>query len=184
MRITAMTAGDAIQGALTEAEARVGELTLGGSVFLVVFGGAIGVFGGLVYLGVRPWLATARRWVGLVFGALMLAMFGWVIIEGDNPDFPLFGFPALNIATFASIFVLYGVLLAPLFDWVSRVLPVPSLRRRYRFLALPASITPGGLGTIAVTAFSLFITVQLVAAIAFGFGEEGETRIFITVLGL
>jgi hypothetical protein len=120
----------------------------------------------------------------LVFGAVLLATFGWVIIEGDNPDFPLFGSPVLNIAMFASIFILFGVLLAPLFDWVARVLPAPSLHRRYRFLVLPASYSPLGLGSLAVTAFSLFITVQLVAAIAFGFGEEGDTATFVRALGL
>ena len=132
----------------------------------------------------RPWLAGAGRWAGLVFGALLLASFGWVIIEGDNPDFPLFGYPVLNIAMFASIFILFGVLLAPLFNWVARVLPTPSLHRRYRFLVLPSSYSPLGLGSLAVTAFSLIITVRLVAAIAYGFGEEGETRTFVTALGL
>ena len=61
-----------------------------------------------------------------------MAIFGSAIIKNDNPDFRLFGPPALNIAMFASIFVVFGLLIAPIYDWVAAVaqaLPEPSFRR-------------------------------------------------------
>ena len=100
MRISAVAAGPDFQGALTEAEARVGGITVDGTFFLIFFGGCIGVFGGLAFFALRPWLADAERWTGLLFGVLLLAMFGWAIIEGDNRDFGLFGSRALNISMF------------------------------------------------------------------------------------
>src|SRR3990172_8357197 len=50
MRIVAITAGDADQGAITDAEATVGEITAGGTVFLIFLGGMAGALGGLLYL--------------------------------------------------------------------------------------------------------------------------------------
>ena len=43
MRIVAMTAGPDMQGVLTDQEVPVGEVTAGGTVFLILFGGFIGV---------------------------------------------------------------------------------------------------------------------------------------------
>ena len=180
MRISAATAGPALQGALTEAEATVGKITAAGTFFLIFFGGFIGVFGGLAYLAARPWVAGAGRWRGLVFGALLLAMFGWAIIEGDNPDFHLFGPPALNIVTFASLFILFGLLVAPLFDWTQRTLLPPSLRRRFGLLPLPTDYSPWRLASLGAQGFGLFLAVMIViAAVGGGFGEEGDNGTFI-----
>ena len=61
MRISAVAAGSAMQSVLTEAESPVGEITAGGTVFLIFFGGFIGIIGGLIYSGLRPWVAGAGR---------------------------------------------------------------------------------------------------------------------------
>src|SRR3990172_1411502 len=59
MRIVAITAGDADQGAITDAEATVGEITAGGTTFLLFVGGGAGALGGLLYLAGRHRLADA-----------------------------------------------------------------------------------------------------------------------------
>ena len=171
MRITAIAAGGRFRGAITDAEETVGEITADGTIFLVLFAGLIGVFGGLIYLGVRRWVADAGRWRGLAFGVVLLAMFGWAIIEGDNPDFHRFGPPALNIAMFASIYILFGLLVAPLFELIERVLPRPSLRL-------------GGLAGLAAYGFALLITAPSLGAAANGFGGEGGDRVFFSLLPL
>ena len=43
-----------MQGVLTEQEVPVGEITAGGTVFLTLFSGFMGVIGGLIYSGLRP----------------------------------------------------------------------------------------------------------------------------------
>src|SRR3970282_1343329 len=119
-------------------------ISAGGTIFLAILSGMAGALGGLLYLAVRRWLADAGRWRGLVFGLLLLATFGSAIIDGDNPDFDEFGSPGVNIAMFAGLFILCGLLVAPLFERIERGLPRPSLR-------------PSGLGSLAAHGFGLLL---------------------------
>ena len=158
MRIAGIAAGDALQGAETEAGFFVGEITADGTVSLVILGGFVGALGGLLYLAARRWMADAGRWRGLAFGALILAIYGSAIVERDNPDFHRFGPPLLNIATFASLFVFFGLLVAPLFERIERALPPPSTER-------------SGLGARAAQAFGLLLVLPAVMSIGFVAGE-------------
>jgi len=167
MRIVALTAGSADQGSITEFEATVGEITAGGTIFLILAGGLVGVVGGLVYLVLRRWVADAGPSRGLVFGALILAMLGSTIVDGGNPDFHLFGTPALNVAMFASFFIVFGLLVAPIFDWVAtveRALPPPSLRR-------------SGLPSLAGHAFGLVLLLPALGGM--GIVAGGPARIIL-----
>jgi hypothetical protein len=124
MRITALTAGQGHQGKLTEAEETVGVISLEGTMFLVVILGiGAGLFGGVLYAGLRSWLRDLGAWRGLAFGLFMLGTLGWTVIERDNFDFHEFGYATLNIAMFGMLFVAFGVLVAPLYDAVHRRLP-------------------------------------------------------------
>src|SRR3990172_5179550 len=60
MRIVAITAGDADQGAITDAEEVVGEITAGGTIFLLFIGGGAGALGGRLSPGARRAPAAAR----------------------------------------------------------------------------------------------------------------------------
>ena len=184
MRISGMAAGSGMQGVLTEQEAVVGEITGGGTFFLIFFGGFLGVIGGLTYAGIRPWVAGAGKWRGVFFGVFLLATLGWVIIEGDNQDFHLFGPPLLNIALFASLFILFGVAVSPLFDWIAGWLPPLSFRRRIGFLILPTSFSLPSLFSLVAHGFGFFIAVLIGAAVSFGFGEGGNTREFLRFVGI
>ena len=139
MRISAIAAGPDQQGVLTENGNRVGEITLDGTLFLLLFGGVFaGLVGGLVYIAVQPWLPRSSRWRGLAFGVLLLAVFGFVVIEGDNFDFHRFGPPLLNVGMFATLFVLFGLVAAPLADRADRAFPAVPPRRRPRLRTLGA----------------------------------------------
>lgn len=172
MRVSAMATEDRFQGTLTEAGNRVGDITVGGTLGLVLFGGAlIGILGGLIYLGVRRWLMDLGPWKGLGFGLLLLAMLGWVVISGDNFDFHRFGPPPLNIGMFALIFVAFGLIVVALHDWLERVLPRPS-----RSMV--------GLVSLGIHAFGL--SLALVFALTFvrfgGFGSGGAAILSSLVL--
>ena len=119
----------------------------------------------------------------MLFGVLLLAMFGWAMIEGDNPDFGLFGSRALNVAMFAALFVLYGVLFAPMFDWVDRTVPKPSFRRRFGNVLLPGDLSLSGLAIQVANGFGLFLATMIVIAIVgAGFGEDGDNRAFFRIV--
>ena len=133
MRISAIAAGPAMRGTFTENGNRVGEITAGGTFSLLAFVTVFsGIFGGLVCVAVRPWLPRSGRWRGPAFGALLLAVFGSVVIDADNIDFRLFGPPLLNIGMFAALFVLFGMVAAPLADRADRAFPAVPPRRRPR----------------------------------------------------
>ncbi|MDQ4059440.1 MAG: hypothetical protein M3124_09995 [Actinomycetota bacterium] len=111
MRVLAITT-PAAEGAITEADATVGQITAGGTLFLLLFGTALGVGGGLAYLALRHWLPA--RWRGPAFGLLLLAIAGPFLVDPDNPDFVILEPAWLGVAMFAALPVLFGLLVAQL----------------------------------------------------------------------
>ena len=122
----------AMEGSLPHQETdfgfTVGSVTGFGMVFLIIFAGsASGFVGGLAYMCVRPWLGAKKRWRGLYFGAIVLLAGGGLVIEGGNTDFVRFGSSTLNIFMFAVLFMVFGLLVAPLVEWADiRLQPEPN----------------------------------------------------------
>lgn len=112
MRLSALAAPAAVHGSQTEAGAPIGEITGGGTMFLLISVGiGSAIVGTAFYLTVRAWLPT-RRWPRAVaFGALELAVLGTAVIDAGNPDFTIVEHPVLNVAMFAALFVGHGMLL-------------------------------------------------------------------------
>jgi hypothetical protein len=122
MRVSGFTAGPALVGVSTSNGNRVGDITVAGTLALVVFVGlAVGLVGGIVYAVVEPWLRRVRPWHGLAYGVALLLAFGFTVLEPSNFDFRRFGVSALNVAMFAALFVVFGAATAWLFDAVSRL---------------------------------------------------------------
>jgi hypothetical protein len=129
MKVVALVAGPSAQGRITENGNTIGVFSRD-TIFLLIFGTFLGGAGGLIYMALRPWLPKAARWRGLTFGAVLLATFGTAVIEGRNFDFSRFGNPVLNVALFGALFLLFGVLVAPLAERADRLFPrVPPQRR-------------------------------------------------------
>ena len=169
MRISAIAAGPAMRGMLTENGNRVGEITTEGTFSLVAFVTVFsGIFGGMVYVAVRPWLPRTSRWRGLAFGALLLAVFGSIVIDADNIDFRLFGPPLLNIGMFAALFVLFGLVAAPLADRADRAFPTVPPRRRPRLRTFGAYAL---LGVAAIPGLLPIVSAVMVGLL--GRGEGG-----------
>lgn len=111
MRLLAVTAGDDAQGRLTEADEVVGNIDLGGTIALVLFGGVLtGLLSGAIYIVVRLWLPSGRLG-GVTFGALHLVVAATVIdpLRPDNPDFDIVGPGWLSVTTFSLACVLHGM---------------------------------------------------------------------------
>jgi hypothetical protein len=116
MRIVALIAGRDQYGRLTDAGEVVGEITAGGTLFLLFFGTMLGFLGGLVYMAVRRWL-PGRGWRrGLLYGGLLLTVFGSIVIDSDNIDFHLFVSSYISVILFAALFPLFGLIVAPIVD--------------------------------------------------------------------
>jgi hypothetical protein len=168
MRISAAATGPLCPTLITENGNRCGEITLGGTIFLLLFAALFfGIPGGLVYAAMRPWLRRLGRWHGLVFGLLLLIIFGSVIIDGGNKDFRLFAQPLVNVALFAVLFPLFGLLMAPLVRWLDQTLPPapPGLPLHFRTVAVYLLL--GAVSLIAL--YSIVLT-----GLNFLPGGEGE----------
>lgn len=179
MKVVALLAGPGAQGRITENGSTIGVFTAE-TLFLLFFGAALGMIGGMLYVALRPWLPHSERWRGVAFGAILLATGGALIIEGANFDFRRFGIPALNVALFAALYLAFGVLVVPLADWLDRRLPaltadqVGQLGAGVSFGLVAVGALPVALVLVAVVgaaggwAILLALLIALVGLVALG----------------
>ena len=149
MRILAATSPDSVQGGLTEAEEVIGDVTLSGTLGLVVF---VGIFGGLAglaaYSALRRWLPDASVTAGLITGAVVAAPLARMsgLLDPDNPDFAILRPTWLAVALIATLLVTFALLAATLIDRWANAWPRPgwsSLKGRVALLPLlPMAVLP------------------------------------------
>lgn len=189
MRISAVLTGPLpATGLRTDNGNVVGEITVPGTIGLVVFAGvASGLIGGLVYAALQPWLAPLGRRRAVGFGVLLLGALGFVVITPANPDFRRFGPAGVNIAMFALIYVLFGALLVSLHTVLDRVTPGRASGRSTGIGGLLVAVAAGlaGLLSLFLVATLVITTVQTIAGTAApgtGFGLT-TSLVIIGVIG-
>lgn len=129
MRILALADADA-RGTITENGNRVGDITVGGTLGLVVFVGIpSGVAAGLIVFLARRWLPPRLVWRGLALSLVLLALLGGTVLDADNVDFRLLQPVGLAVALFGALFFLAGSALATLADRWGPGVPAFFLRR-------------------------------------------------------
>ena len=165
MRLAALAAPEA-RGLLTENGNVVGEITLQGTIALMIFAGLSStVFGAGTFVVSRPWLPRRTIPRGLVFGVFLLALTGAAVIDKGNADFVILGDRLLNVTMFSALFVAFGLVASFAITVLERrVPPAPSLSPRMwavtAVCALP--VIPGLLGV--AFAFASPLGVPLVGA--------------------
>lgn len=177
MRIVGMMAEGVERFRITDSGNRVGDITFGGTLTLVIFSMFLGIGGGLLYLAIRPYLPKRWHWSGLTFSILLLAIAGNLVIEGDNRDFRQFGATAVNVLLFTTLFPLFGLLLAYL---VTRIEPLERLNISNTYLQIGMA---GGLSLL----FFIVMVMAIITLIDPG-ADSGMTRqnmvIIIGILGI
>ncbi|MGH9154428.1 MAG: hypothetical protein ACRD1K_00905 [Acidimicrobiales bacterium] len=155
MRLLAVTAGDAAQGRLTEADQTVGAITVGGTLGFVIF---VGIFAGLatsaVFVMVRRYLPTGRLG-GLALGLVLLVVGATRLepLRAGNPDFGLVGPGWLAVVAFAFVVLLHAMAVAAACGRIGRALPVLSRRpdRTWAWYIPLLLLLPGaGVGAVVV----------------------------------
>jgi hypothetical protein len=165
MRLAALAAPE-VRGALTENGNVVGEITLEGTVALMIVAGLSStVFGTGAFVVARPWLPRRTVPRGLVFGAFLLALTGPAVVDAGNADFVILGDRLLNVTMFSSLFVAFGLVASSAVAVLERrVPPAASFSPRGWTLAavLALPVVPGMLGV--AFAFASQLGVPLVGA--------------------
>jgi len=201
MRIAGALAGPEAQGKRS-LEGVVGQVALGSSAFVVLIGALTGALGGLLYVSLRRWVPCSGFRKGLAFGFLLLLMTGPIVLRAENADFNRWGPPSLNIGMFSSLFILFGLLVAPLADRLDRSIPAPSLRIKTlaAYAALIVILCPVAIsaaegvldGGAAMGRYGYLVIVGILLAAAAAFLVRGgtigerpkERRLGYAVLGI
>lgn len=125
MRIASLVDPSA-RGRTTEAGFSVGEVTIGGTIELVVFGGIFtGIALAIMWVIVRPWLPDRGAARYLVAALIGVAMGGRFAIDGRNIDFVILDPPWGQVAIFLVLAALTGPAVVAVDQWLEPRLPPP-----------------------------------------------------------
>ncbi len=140
MRVLAATSPDDVQGRLTEADEIVGNVSVGGSMFLIVIVGMGAAVVGLALFSIlRRWLpnrSLAGGLVGVAIGA-GVAVRPSGLLTSANSDFTLVAPVALAVALCVATLVLFGATFGVLVDRLAPRWPRPGWSPRGVVSVLP-----------------------------------------------
>ena len=165
MRLAALAAPE-VRGALTENGNVIGQITLEGTIGLMLFAGAgSAIFGAGAFTVARPWLPGSTALQGLAFGGFLLALMGSNVVDPANADFVILGDPRLNVAMLSSLFIAFGLVASGAVAFLERRVP-PSTAFSPRMWALTVlcalPVVPGLIGV--AFAIAARVGVPLVGA--------------------
>lgn len=122
MRVAAILHPDAV-GALTENGNRIGDITMGGTLFLVLFGLIFCAMAGAVWVIVSPWIPGQTGVRALLTAGIAIATGTPLLIIGRNPDFVILDHDPRVVALLVALVGLIGLSIALLDSWLDRRLP-------------------------------------------------------------
>src|SRR5215210_6751978 len=112
MRIAAILHPRAV-GLTTENGEVIGDVTLNGTMALLVFGGlGMGLVAGTIWVIVSPWFPGRGFVRGLVTAAMAIALGTPLLIQGTNPDFTILRRDPLVLALLVGLVGLVGLSIA------------------------------------------------------------------------
>ena len=129
MRLAALLV-PAADGLPTENGNRIGDITVGGSLALILFVGLfVGATAGTVWVVVRPWLPGSGIVRALATAVVAISVGTFALIEGDNLDFLILRHDPLVVGSLVGLVGLAGLAVSFLDEWLDRRLPAaPSLQ--------------------------------------------------------
>jgi len=108
----------------TENGNRIGDITLGGSLGLIVFVGPLAaIFFGVVWVVISPWLPGTGLAKGLVAMPIAVALGAFGLIDGNNPDFLFLRRDPIVVAILIALVASIGPAMALADGWLDRHLP-------------------------------------------------------------
>ena len=145
MRAAALLVPEAA-GQLTDNGNRIGEITLGGSLSLVLAGALFfGLLGAIVWVVVSPWIPGGGRTRAILAMPIAVALTGIALIQARNPDFPVLRHDATTVVLLLALVALAGLAIAGLDSWLDRRLPAAATSARADMIYLALTLAGGGL---------------------------------------
>ncbi|HEY5875706.1 MAG TPA: hypothetical protein VIT64_10405 [Ilumatobacteraceae bacterium] len=120
MFILRLTSPDRVRGVTSDDGFTIGQVTLAGTYNLLVLGAVVGIIGAAAYQLVAPWLIGPTWFRRLTTGLASAAVVGSMLIHADGVDFTLLQPTWLAIGLFIALPGLFGTLIGPVVDSVSR----------------------------------------------------------------
>lgn len=125
MRLAALLVPSA-EGALTENGNRIGDITLGGSLGIVIAIGLLfGAVAGSLWAVIRPWLPRSRLLAAAMTVPIAIALGTRGLVEARNEDFEVLGHDPIVVASLVVLVALFGPALVVADAWLDRRLPHP-----------------------------------------------------------
>lgn len=125
MRLAAITV-PASAGRFTENGNQIGDITLSGSLGLILFGGLFfGLSGGVIWVVVSPWIPGSGLRRAILAMPIAVALTGVGLVQGSNPDFRILQHNGLVLAMLIALLALAGASIALLDGWLDHGLPRP-----------------------------------------------------------
>lgn len=123
MRAAALLVPEAT-GQFTENGNRIGEITLSGTMGLVLAGGLFfGLFGAVVWVVVSPWIPGGRRTRAVLAMPIAICLTGIALVQARNPDFQVLRHDVTTVGLLLALVALAGLTIAAFDIWLDRRLP-------------------------------------------------------------
>ena len=123
MRLAAVLNPDAV-GLETENGNVIGDITLSGTLALLVFGGFLtGLIASVVWTTVSSWIPGTGLRRALLAAPVAVALGGVLLVQADNHDFVILTEDLLIVAMLLALVGTFGFALALLEEWLDRRMP-------------------------------------------------------------
>jgi hypothetical protein len=163
MFILRLTSPDYVRGVTSDDGFVIGQVTLFGTYNLLGLGAVVGFIGAAVYRMVAPWLIGPSWFRRLTTGLAAAAVGGSMLIHADGVDFTLLKPTWLAIGLFIVLPGLFGTLIGPAVDAVSRPDSWTTRgRRRWLLPIVCVGFVPFAIPVIlfAVVVFAVWVMVS------------------------
>jgi hypothetical protein len=160
MLLLRVTSPDRVHGVTSDDGFTIGQVTIAGTYNLLLLGAVVGIIGAAAYRLVAPWLLGPSWFRRLTTGLAAAAVVGSMLVHADGIDFTLLQPTWLAIGLFVALPGLFGTLIGPAVDAISRP-DSWTIRGRRRWM----------LPLIAVACFPPSLLAVLVASVIFGVWE-------------
>lgn len=161
----------------------IGQISLLGTLDLILQTMGAGTLIGILLLLVGPWLPRFGWQRAIAFGLLLLAVIGSLVIDTDSGDLHTLGPPLLNIAMFATLIVAAGMLATRFVSGLDRAVAATN-RRSTRLGARVLGAVAIALGGITLVFASLMLVVNGVTVPIVAVTEPGIDTIVVAPLVL